>query len=147
MLDVFERVILLEDMEIFEHLDASALLAIAREMAIECFSEDMVICERGNRDDRFFMLVVGKAKVRRGERDIAWLGPHDCFWEISLFLGTEEPVRAMSVGDVICLSITRADLHRALSDRPTLAHTVIENVTRHLRARLQLPIALSAGWT
>lgn len=143
MLAVFERVLLLEDVEFFEHLDGSALLAVANETNIECFSEDMVVCAKGHRDDRFFVMVSGEVRIVRGEREIAVLRPHDCFGELSLFDGTSEPLRAVSVGDVISLSVTRADLHRALSDRPALAHAVVQEVTRHLRTRLQLPFALT----
>lgn len=143
MLTVFERVLLLEDVEIFEPLDGSALLAVANEANIECFSEGMVVCARGHRDDRLFVMVSGEVRIERGEQEIAVLRPYDCFGELSLFDGTREPLRAVSVGDVISLSVTRAELHRALSDRPALAHAVVQEVTTHLRSRLQLPLGLT----
>jgi len=144
MLAVLERVLLLEDVEVFEPLDGSAMLAVANAASIECFSEEMVVCARGNRDDRLFVLVSGEVRIERGDRDIAVLRPYDCFGELSLFGGTTEPLRAVSVGDVISLSVTRADLHRALAERPVLANAVLEAVTHHLRTRLQLPLALAA---
>lgn len=144
MLAVFERVLFLEDVEVFETLSGSALLAVASAMTIECFSEGMVVCARGNRDDRFFIVVSGEVRVERGGRRISTMRPYDCFGELSLFDGTTEALQAISDDDIICLSVTRADLHRALADRPALAHGVVEDVTRHLRARLQLPFALTA---
>jgi len=144
MLAVFERVLLLEDVDIFESLDGSALLAIARAMNIECFSEAMMVCARGDRDDRLFVLVSGEVEVVRGNHRVASLRPYDCFGELSLFDGSAEPLQARSVGDVICLSTTRADLYRTLASRPSLARTVVQEVTQHLRAHLQLPLALIA---
>ena len=76
-----------------------------------------VLCEEGARGREFFVIIDGEARVSRGGRTVATIGPGDFFGEIALLeqvrrtatVTASTPLRFFVVSDVAFRALVEAD--------------------------------------
>ena len=82
------------------------------------FEAGDTVCEQGRQAEDFFVILTGRAEVRRNGRKVGELGPGDYFGEIALLRTLiEGSVRTASVSTLepmTCFILGRSQFHDAL---------------------------------
>lgn len=98
--------------------------------------KDKTIVSEGEIDDTFYIIMSGKAKVRKDSREIACIGVGDCLGEMALIGGQRRIADVIAETDCILLKISSSLLDNA-SD--ALKHLFFKNFAITLVHRLSGP--------
>ncbi len=133
MRTVIEKVILLQDVDVFAEVpteNLAVLAAIADEVSL--LEGDVLYRER-DPADALYLVLDGRVDLTRGERVISEAGPGEAFGTWALF--DEEPrlVSAVAAADATLLRIDRDDFIDLMADHVRIAQGVIKAVARRLR--------------
>jgi CRP-like cAMP-binding protein len=133
MRTVIEKVILLQDVDVFTEVpteNLAVLAAIADEVSL---LEGDTLYRQHDPADALYLVLDGRVALRRGERTISEAGPGEAFGTWALF--DEEPrlVSAEVVADATLLRIDRDDFVDLMADHVQIAQGVIKAVARRLR--------------
>ena len=135
-MDVMERVLFLESVDIFKQNnldDLSALAAIARE---QHFAKGAAILREGEPGDALYIITSGQVEIHRGQRKLLTLGEKASLGGISLLDQKPHAASAVCASACACLVISRSDFMDLLSDRVELLHGIFLALTDRLRALL-----------
>ncbi len=124
---------LLGQVPLFEELSRRHLKQIAEHADEIAFREREVIVRAGEPGGSFFALVEGEAKVVRGTRTIARLGPGDFFGEISLLDGGPRTATVVAATPVLAIRVFKRAFDRLVSKEPAVAAKILTVVARRLR--------------
>jgi len=130
---VIEKVILLQDVDVFAEVpteNLAVLAAIADEISL---LEGDTLYRQHDPADALYLVLDGRVALRRGERTISEAGPGEAFGTWALF--DEEPrlVNAEVVADATLLRIDRDDFVDLMADHVQIAQGVIMAGARRLR--------------
>jgi len=130
---VIEKVILLQDVDVFAEVpteNLAVLAAIADEISL---LDGDTLYRQDDPADALYLVLDGRVALRRGERTISEAGPGEAFGTWALF--DEEPrlVSAAVVADATLLRIDRDDFVDLMADHVQIAQGVIKAVARRLR--------------
>jgi CRP/FNR family cyclic AMP-dependent transcriptional regulator len=92
-----------------------------------------LLVEEGQPGLMFFIVVTGRATVKRGENEIASIGPGDYFGELSLL---DEKPRSASVvceTDMTLLVLMQRHFQKILRGSPSMAHKILKTMGNRLR--------------
>jgi CRP/FNR family cyclic AMP-dependent transcriptional regulator len=95
-----------------------------------------VLTREGTRGREFFVLLEGKADVRRNTRLLPSLGPGDFFGEIALVTDAPRTATVTAVTPVHALVITDRAFRELMRRSPTIQGKVLEAVASRLGASL-----------
>ncbi len=106
----------IERVPLFEGLQRQELEAVATAFREGAFPAGRAIVRDSDRSPSFYILMKGKAEVRRGGRAVATLTPYQFFGEI-LTLGyqRERTADVVAVEPCVCLISGPGDMQRLLS--------------------------------
>ena len=92
-----------------------------------------LLVEEGQAGLLFFIVVRGRASVRRGQRTVASLGPGDFFGELSLL--DRRPRSASVVGDteMTLLVLRQHQFQKLLRETPSISLRLLKSMTQRLR--------------
>lgn len=92
-----------------------------------------VLVEEGNRGREAFVILDGRAEVRRNDRKIATLGPGDHFGELALLDGGARTATVVAETDLQLLVIAQREFLGVLDEVPGLAHKVMASLAQTIR--------------
>lgn len=124
---------LLGQVPLFAELSRRHLKQIAEHADEIAFREREAIVEVGQPGGTFFVIVEGEAKVLRGARTIARLGPGDFFGEISLLDGGPRTATVVAATPVVAIRVFKRAFDRLVSKEPAVAAKILTVVARRLR--------------
>jgi CRP/FNR family transcriptional regulator, cyclic AMP receptor protein len=92
------------------------------------------IVKRGDKGIGFYLVLEGKADVRKENKSVAVLGPGQFFGEMALF--DEQPRTADVVAETPtrCLVLSSWEFWGALSKEPEVLRSLMQEMVRRLRA-------------
>ncbi|MCI4350689.1 MAG: cyclic nucleotide-binding domain-containing protein [Thermoplasmata archaeon] len=92
------------------------------------------IVKRGDKGVGFYLVLDGKADVRKDNKSVAALGPGQFFGEMALF--DEQPRTADVVAEIPtrCLVLSSWEFWGALSKEPEVLRSLMQEMVRRLRA-------------
>lgn len=127
-----DKVDLLSQVPLFADLSKKDLTQVARRVTEVEFLPGDHILHPGTAGDEAFVIIEGKASVRRNGRKIAELSNGDVAGEMSLI--TDLPRNAGVRADtfVPAIRITRDDLSALMNDHPTVAVKLLRTVATRL---------------
>jgi CRP/FNR family cyclic AMP-dependent transcriptional regulator len=98
------------------------------------YSAGASIVKRGDKGVGFYLVLEGKADVRKENRSVAVLGPGQFFGEMALF--DEQPRTADVVAETPtrCLVLSSWEFWGALSKEPEVLRSLMQEMVRRLRA-------------
>ena len=133
MLSIVEKVILLQNIDVFSEVPTrhlASLAAIAEE--VEQIKGD-VIYKENDPSDALYLVLEGKVRLHRGEQEISVAERNDAFGTWALF--DEEPrvVTAVAAENCRLLRVDREDFIDLLADHVQIAQGVIKTVVKRLR--------------
>jgi CRP-like cAMP-binding protein len=133
MLTVLEKVILLQDVDVFQEVPGdhlATLASVADEMRL---LTDDVLYEEGEAADALYLVLDGRVKLTQGERELSEVGAGQAFGTWALFDDEPRLVTATAAEDCTLLVIDREDFTDLLADHVQIAQGVIRAVARRLR--------------
>ena len=118
---------------LFANLSKRQLRNVLQQASEYQYGEGDVIVKDGTQGHTLFVLIDGKARVRRGNRTVARLSPGDFFGEIAVL--DRRPRTASVVADsaVTCLVLHREDLRKVLADEPEISWSMLSSLASRLR--------------
>ncbi len=126
---------LLSQVPLFSGLSRRHLRRVADLSELVRYGAGRSIVVQGARGDSFYVVGDGRAKVQRGTRTIARLGPGDFFGEMALLDGEPRSASVISETPMVTLRLTRARFGRLLDVEPAIARAILGTMARRLREK------------
>jgi CRP-like cAMP-binding protein len=133
MLTTVEKVLFLKSIELFSQIPGEDLAQVALISAEETREPEEEIFREGDAGDALYLILEGKVRVHRGEREIAQLGERECFGEMAILDAAPRSASVTAVGDLALLKIGREEFQEIMADKPEIALGIIKVLSRRLR--------------
>jgi len=91
-----------------------------------------VLVREGRRESQFYLIVDGKAKVMRGKRTVATLGPGDYFGELALLDPGPRNATVTAQSDMEVLELGAREFGGLLEEVPGIARKLLAGLARRL---------------
>ena len=133
MLTTVEKVLFLQEIDIFEYTsteDLSHIAAITEESELQ---KDEIIFQEGDLPDAMYMVINGQVRMTRAGEEVMVAGAKDVFGTWALFDDDPRVLTATATEDTKLLRIDRNEFNDLLSDDVRIAKGIIRTVTRKLR--------------
>ncbi len=134
MITAVEKVLFLKGIDLFSQIPGEDLAQIALIAEEEERDAGEVVIREGEMGDALYLVVEGKVRVRKGEREVAELGEREVFGEMALLDPAPRSATVEALSDVTLLRIRREDFADVMAEKPDIARGVIQVLTRRLRA-------------
>lgn len=144
MLTVIEKVIFLQNVDVFEAVpteDLAYLAAIAEE--VTCRENDDIYKEN-DPSDALYLVLEGRVRLHRDGKEITVAEARQAFGTWALFDEAPRVVTATSLSDCRLLRIDREDFFDLLADHVQITQGVFKAVVRRLRSLLET-VNVTAG--
>jgi CRP-like cAMP-binding protein len=92
-----------------------------------------VLVEEGKPGHEFFLILNGKASVKRGKKEIAKLGPGQYFGELALLDRGPRSASVIAASDMDVLVLGQREFAGVIDEVPTLAHKLLTTMANRLR--------------
>ncbi|HEY3024249.1 MAG TPA: cyclic nucleotide-binding domain-containing protein [Actinomycetota bacterium] len=124
---------LLARVPLFGGLSRRHLRAMAdRADQVEFRAGEAIVVE-GMRGGAFFAIVEGKARVTRGKRTLAMLGPGDFFGELALLDGGQRSASVVAATPMLCIRIFKRAFDRLIAEEPGVSARMLSVLAGRLR--------------
>ncbi len=137
MYSVIEKVIFLQDIDVFKEVrveDLAHLAAIAEEVT---YLPGNNLYETNDSADSLFLVINGKVRLHRDNHEIGVSGPHEAIGTWALFDNRPRVATATAIEETEALRISREDFYDLLSDHVRIAEAVLRSLARRLRALIE----------
>jgi CRP-like cAMP-binding protein len=133
--EMAQRLVALEQLELFRGLGEDERQDLARGMRFAPFGRGEVITRQGSMAHWLYVLVKGQAEVRvraepEGEKAVARLDAPDVFGEMGVVTGEPRTASVVAATDVECYRIDRETFQRLMARRKDLAAHISEVMTK-----------------
>jgi CRP/FNR family transcriptional regulator, cyclic AMP receptor protein len=124
---------LLTRVPLFAGLSRRHLRSLAdRADQVEFRPGEAIVIE-GMRGGAFFAIVEGNARVTRGKRTLATLGPGDFFGELALLDGGERTASVVAATPILCIRIFKRAFDRLVAEEPGVSAWMLSVLAGRLR--------------
>ncbi len=138
MMTTVERVLALHRVGLFAGVPGRTLAALAhRALEVEVAAGETVI-EEGAVEDHLFVVVDGRLRVHRGQREVTILGAGSTVGELAALVPEPRAASVTAVEPATLLRIDRPLLLELLAERPALANGIIVALVAMVRERARL---------
>lgn len=141
---------MLEKSDFFSGLDRKLLDKVAESALLRTYSRGEAIIRQGDIGLGLYAILSGTVKVEREHdgvlRDLATLGPHEFFSEISLIDTKPRPATVTTVEETECLLLTRDTFLNLAQSYPDLALRLARVLAERLRAADDMLAEHGYGW-
>ncbi len=127
-----ERMEILGRLALFDGAAKRHLREIARHTRLEQFEPDQDLLVEGQPSISAFVIVAGRASVRRKGRKVAEVGPGDIVGELGLLADRPRNATVRALGPMECLALERAGLQAAVMEHPALGWALLGTVAERL---------------
>lgn len=118
---------------LFSTSSARDLRTIRRALEEVTVPPDRILCEEGTIGREFFLIVDGKATVRRNGRKIATLGPGQYFGELALLDRRPRSATVISETEMDLLVLGQRQFNGVLDAVPALSRKLLAAMATRLR--------------
>ena len=134
MLTTVEKVIFLQDIDIFEYTsteDLSHIAAITEEIEIP---SGQTIFKEGEISDALYMVVEGKVRLTRAGQEVMVAQNSDVFGTWALFDDEPRVATATTLEDSRLLQIDKEDFIDLLADHVAITQSILKTMVKRLRS-------------
>ena len=145
MLTTIEKVITLQEIDVFEHLtseDLAHLAAIAEEVE---FSPKTVIFPEGGYPDSMYLVLQGRVRLHQGDKEVMTAGEKEAFGTWALFDDEPRVVSATTIEQSRLLRIDKEDFIDLLADNVLITQGILKALVLRVRRLMGLAAPQSAG--
>lgn len=133
MLTVVEKVVFLQNVDVFSEVPSEQLTylaSIAEE--VDCLKDDILFKEN-DPADALYLVLEGKVGLDREGKEIMQAGPQDAFGTWALFDDVPRVVTATVLEDVRLLRIERREFVDLLADNVQVTQGVLKTLVKKVR--------------
>lgn len=133
MFTTVEKVIFLQDIDIFEYTsteDLSNIAAITEEVP---FPPHHTIYKEGEESDSIYLVIEGGVRLHRNGTDVMVAGSKDAFGTWALFDDEPRIVSATTTEDSLLLRIDKEDFFDLLSDNISITQSLFKALVKRVR--------------
>jgi CRP-like cAMP-binding protein len=133
MLTTVEKVLLLQDVDIFEHTsteDLSHIAAISEEIE---YQTDDVIFKEDEISDSMFVVIEGKVRLTRGEKEVMVAGKMEALGTWALFDDEPRVAMATALETSQLLRIDKEEFIDLLADHVAITQSILKTMAKRLR--------------
>ncbi|MCA9741539.1 MAG: cyclic nucleotide-binding domain-containing protein [Deferribacteres bacterium] len=134
MLTTIEKVIFLQEVDIFEQTSTENLAQIAAITEELQIAKDHVIYQEGDNSDSMYLVVEGKIRLHKSEQNIMIAGEKDAFGTWALLDDEVRLVSAVALEDGTLLRIAKDDFYDLLADNVQITQGIIKYMAGKLRS-------------
>ncbi len=132
-MNIYERILLLEESDIFSKLPAEALKKIADSLRTEVYESNVTIITKGDVGSSMYIIAKGNVKVHDGEYTVAQLRKGESLGIFSLLDDAPRSMSVTTIDEVEVLCIERETLYSVMKDETEVTTKVIAALTGKLR--------------
>ena len=134
MLTVIEKVMALQNVDVFSEVSTEQLSHLAMIAAEVTFSEGDVIFRESDPSDSMFLVLDGAVRLHRGELEVTVAHENDVFGTWALFDDEPRVVTATTVEPATVLRIEKDDFIDLLADHVQITQGVLKGMVQRLRS-------------
>ena len=133
MLTTIEKVLFLQDVDIFKYTQTEDLAHIATITEETKIKKDIVMFKEGDIPDAMYLLIEGKIRLEREGIEVMTAMPKDVFGTWALFDDEPRVVTAITLEDSKILTIEKEDFVDLLADHVQITQGVLKTMVKRLR--------------
>lgn len=138
MSDIFERILLLKNSNIFSEISTEDLQHLAFALDDEMYIKGDRVFDIDERGDRMYIIQSGKVGIStdanpRSQDFVITLGPGNTFGELNLLDELPRSATAHIIEDSHILSLEKARLHHLLLNYPEISFGILKSLSLRLR--------------
>ena len=133
MITTVEKVLFLKSIDLFRTLPSEELAQIAEIAEEQPLAAGDPVFAEGEPGDALYLIVEGKVKVHKGDKQLVQLSVRDVFGEMAVLDSEPRSASVTVLDDAVLLKIGRDDFRDILSERPEIAMGVIKVLSGRLR--------------
>jgi CRP/FNR family cyclic AMP-dependent transcriptional regulator len=133
MFTTVEKVIFLQDIDIFESTTTENLAHIAAITEEVEFKKDQIIFKEGEFSDALYLVIDGQVRLERENRLVRIAKRKDVFGTWTLFDDEPRVVTATTLEDTHLLKIDKEDFFDLLADHVQITQEILKTMTKRLR--------------
>ena len=133
MLTTVEKVIFLQDVDVFKNViteDLAHIAAICDEISVH---ENTAIYTEGQRADAMYLVLDGKIRLHKDDQDVMIASKRDAFGTWALFEDELRVVTATSLEESHLLRIDKDDFVDLLADNVRITQSIMEALVHRVR--------------
>lgn len=130
---------LLRKVPLFEACTDKQLEFIVTRVEDLDFAAGRTLCQEGQSGGDFFVVLSGKADVKRAGKPVRTMGPGDFFGEIALIDQGPRSATVVATTPMRCLVLGPSQFQDVLHQNGDIARQLLYAVTKRLRATSSLP--------
>ena len=134
MLTVVEKVIFLQDVDIFKYTSTEDLAYIAAITEEAEYEANDPIYKEGEMSDSMYLVVEGNIALRRNGKDLFVAKKKEVFGTWSLFDDEPRVVSAVPLEESRLLKINREDFFDLLADHVQITQGILKTIVKRLRS-------------
>ncbi|HYV43928.1 MAG TPA: cyclic nucleotide-binding domain-containing protein [Myxococcaceae bacterium] len=139
MLSTVEKVLFLKSIDLFSQIPGEDLAQVALIATEEARENGEEIFAEGEAGDALYLVLDGKVRVHRGDRQIAELGERECFGEMAILDASPRSATVTALKDTNLLKISREDFQEIMAEKPEIALGIIKVLSHRLRGAIGAP--------
>lgn len=136
-LSTFEKVILLQDVDMFSSITTDNLAHLAQIAEELDVAQGTVLFREGDASDAMFIVIQGHVLLHQGDTEVLSAEEKSVFGTWALFDDQPRVVTATVVEDSSLLKIEKDDFYELLSDHIQITQSIIQAITARLRNLMQ----------
>jgi CRP/FNR family transcriptional regulator, cyclic AMP receptor protein len=138
---LFEKVLLLKSLAIFNDTPETILSELAPLMQEEEFEKGAILFNEGDIGDCMFIIYKGEVKIHKGATTLAVLKEKEVFGELSLLDSETRSASATANTDCFLFKIDQEPFYELVETRPEVAKGFIKILCQRLRAQNEKAVA------
>jgi CRP-like cAMP-binding protein len=123
----------LSRVRMFSSLNKKELGLVSRVAELQSVDAGAEIVKQGERGHEFYLIVEGKASVRRNGRKVATLGPGDYFGEMAILDGGPRSASVVSDQPTELVVLSQREFMSVLDTVPSVSHKLLVSMAGRLR--------------
>ena len=136
MLTIVEKVLFLQEVDVFEEITTEDLAHIAAITEEVNFVKDAEIYKEGDVADSMYMVIDGQIRLFQENVQIMVAKSKDVFGTWALFDDEPRVTSATALEDSMLLRIDREDFYDLLADHSKITQSVLKTLSKRLRGLL-----------
>ena len=134
MLNLFDRLLLVRKVDIFQELREDFLIRLVPVMDERVFNPGQAVFKQKEEGQSMFIVAKGRVKIHRDSRVLLEHKPEGFFGEMSLFDSELRSASATAMdADTVCLELTQQQVFTAIDETPGIALNIIKILSRRIR--------------
>jgi len=133
MLTTVEKVLFLQEIDLFEYTSTEDLAHIAAITEEIEFQPEETIFTEGDIPDAMYMVIGGRVRMTRGKEEVMVAGAKDVFGTWALFDDEPRVATATTLEDTRVLRIDKEDFIDLLADYVAITQSILKTMVKRLR--------------